>query len=77
MLSTKKGKEAYVEPVSGRRIDYRFEVRVGATAGSGGGEGGDKAGKGRELPVPGFWFADERAITSRPRRRGRPDGICD
>ena len=28
MLSTRKGKEAYVEPVfSGR--DYRFEVRVG------------------------------------------------
>ena len=44
MLSTKKGKETYVEPViEGRR--YRFEVRVGAPADAAATKAGTTAGK--------------------------------
>ena len=41
MLSTKKGKEAYVEPVIEGR-GYRFVVKVGNAGGCRGGEGGDE-----------------------------------
>ena len=45
MLSTKKGKEAYVEPVvEGDR--YRFEVRVGAPADRAAAKAGTKLGRG-------------------------------
>ena len=42
MLSTKKGREAYVEPVIEGR-GYRFTVKVGGAGGCGRGEGGDEA----------------------------------
>ena len=45
MLSTKKGKEAYVEPVIGRR-GYRFDVRPGAPADLAAARAGTKLSRG-------------------------------
>ena len=48
MLSTKKGKEAYVEPVIEGR-GYRFTVKVGEASGYGRGQGRDEAVEGCEV----------------------------
>ena len=56
MLSTKRGKEAYVEPVIEGR-EYRFEVKVGKPPDAEAGKGRDQAGTG-ELPVSSLRSAD-------------------
>ena len=61
MLCTKKGKEAYVEPVIEGR-GYRFGVKAGRAAGSGRGECGDQIVTRRELPVPDVGFADDERL---------------
>ena len=73
MLSTKTGKEAYVEPVIEGR-GYRFEVKVGAPSHVDAAEGGDEAVTRRELPLPDVRFADRGRPHSRP--RGRPSGCA-
>ena len=71
MLSTKRGKEAYVEPViEGRGVQVCGEG--GETGGCGGGQGGDQAGTGSQLPLRDVGVTDCRGFTSR--RRVRPDG---
>ena len=68
MLSTKKGKEAYVEPVIEGR-GYRFTVKVGGADGCGRGEGGDEAVAGSELPLPGVGNAHRGGL-----HQGRGEG---
>ena len=59
MLSTKKGKESYVEPeIEGR--GYRFTVKVGDAGGCG--EGRDKAVAGSELPLSGVGDTDRGGL---------------
>ena len=65
MLSTKRGKEAYVEPVI-EGGEYRFKVRVGAPHDAGAAKGGTSAGKRRAfrcllsgVPVPYAHIRDE------------------
>ena len=61
MLCTKKGKEAYVDPViEGRGVPVRGEG--GRAAGSGRGECGDQVVTRRELPVPDVEFADHERL---------------
>ena len=65
MLSTKKGKEAYVEPVT-RGRGYRFEARAGAPEDAEAAKKGTSAGKRQafrclmsEVPVPYDYIRDE------------------
>ena len=74
MLSTKKGKEAYVEPVVEGR-GYRFTVRVGCAAECGGVEGGDEAVAGGELSVRDVGLAD-RGRLHQGGGAGRADGCA-
>ena len=63
MLSTKKGKEAYVEPViDGRR--YRFTVKVGKPVDADAAKAGTKLSRGGELPLPDVGNADQCRLHS-------------
>ena len=57
MLSTKKGKEAYVEPVVEGR-GYRFAVKVGAPPDAEAAKAGTKLSRGGELPMSDVGLAD-------------------
>ena len=61
MLSTKKGKEAYVEPVIEGR-GYRFTVKVGKPPDTDAAKAGTKLSRGSQLPVPDVGFADCRRL---------------
>ena len=71
MLSTKKGKEAYVEPViDGPGVSVRGEGRC--AAGRAGGEDGDEVVTGGELSLPDVGFARYWRL-HQGRGTGRPD----
>ncbi len=72
MLSTKRDKEAYVEPVIEGR-GYRFAVKVGKPEDAEGGQGGDQAGTGSELPLCDVGVTDGRGL-HQGRGKGRADG---
>ncbi len=74
MLSTKAGKEAYVEPVI-EDGGYRFTVKVGKPKDAGGGEERHQAGARRELPVPDVGDADRRRL-HQGRGQGRAHGCA-
>ena len=57
MLSTKAGKEAYVEPVI-EDGGYRFTVKVGKPKDAEGGEERHQAGTRGNFPVPDVGHAD-------------------
>ena len=59
MLSTKKGKEAYVEPVI-EGLGYRFSVKVGMPQDPDAATARDQAVPWGQLPVPDVGFADHR-----------------
>ena len=68
MLSTKAGKEAYVEPVI-EGGGYRFTVKVGKPKDAEAAKNGTKLARGANFQVPDVGHADRRATTSRPRAR--------
>ena len=68
MLSTKPGKEAWVEPVI-EDGGYRFTVKVGKPKDAEAAKNGHQARARRELPVRDVRHARSRATTSRPRAR--------
>ncbi len=67
MLSTKAGKEAYVEPVI-ENGGYRFTVKVGKPKDAEAAKNGTKLAR-RQLRVPDVGHADLAATTSRPKAR--------
>ena len=72
MLSTKRGKEAYVEPVVGAG-GYRFTVKVGAPPDAAAGQGRHQAGAWRQLPLSDVGRADHAGL-HQGGRDGRPHG---
>jgi putative DNA methylase len=60
MLSTKAGKEAYVEPVI-EGCGYRFTVKVGKPKDAEGAKNGTKLSRGR-ISVPDVWRTDFRRL---------------
>jgi putative DNA methylase len=74
MLSTKAGKEAYVEPVI-EGGGYRFTVKVGKPKDAEGAKNGTKLARG-ELQVPDVGRADCLTTTSRERRQSRAHGCA-
>jgi putative DNA methylase len=67
MLSTKAGKEAYVEPVI-EGGGYRFTVKVGKPKDAQAAKNGTKLARGANFRCL-MSGADQRATTSRPRAR--------
>ena len=67
MLSTKAGKEAYVEPVI-EGGGYRFTVKVGKPKDAEAAKSGTKLSRGANFSVPDVGRADS-ATTSRPKAR--------
>ena len=68
MLSTKAGKEAYVEPVI-EDGGYRFTVKVGKPKDAEAAKNGTKLARGANFRVPDVWRRRSRATTSRPKAR--------
>ena len=66
MLSTKAGKEAYVEPVI-EDGGYRFTVKVGKPKDAEAAKSGTKLAQRSELPLPDVRVRRSPATTSRPR----------
>ena len=68
MLSTKAGKEAYVEPVI-EGGGYRFTVKVGKPKDAEAAKNGTKLARGANFRVPDVGNADCRTTTSTPKAR--------
>ena len=72
MLSTKKGKEAYVEPVIDGR-EYRFAVKVGTPPDAAGAKAGTKLSRGANFPLPDVGRANRTGL-HQSRRHGGAHG---
>ena len=68
MLSTKVGKEAYVEPVI-ENGGYRFTVKMGKPKDAEAAKNGTQAGKRAALQVCDVGHPDSRTTTSGPRAK--------